>query len=451
MRAPRLDGLLLPEFRSSHPAHGRRERTAAPDALLLNLRGRLAAVMRSGLPYLLLSMISVQGLTYASQALVAKVLSPEDFGCIRTVEAVLATLLVFGSLGMPTLAVRFAAETSDEWTRRRLLLRLLAIALTTCLLSAGVVRLVAPSLFPEPTASYLNILIGVVALTASSRILQGYALGTNRIRAMSIMTFLLSLVALPALVGATWWRGTSGWLVGRYGAETLLALGLLFSVWSTLSRRGGPDCGPTAARLMRLGLPIALSLLLRTGQDAVGLLSLNLLRAPATLIGHLGLGSLALAVLSVVPGAVANLALPRMTQRRQVPQQSRALLLRSVTWGFWLTAPASAVVLVATPFLLAKLLPAYTEAGPVLQIMVLIAPCRSVISMSGSCLLAHLNVGFGLWANGTALLGALALSLLVGARYGALGIALVALGVELATAAAFLLAARRATRESTAE
>jgi O-antigen/teichoic acid export membrane protein len=412
------------------------------------MRDRLVAVHRSGLPFLLLSLASVQGVTYVSQVLVAKGLPPQEFGSIRSIEAVLATSLVLGGLGMPTLAARYAAETTDDSARGRLLMRLLALAIAASLTAAAVVSLAAPWVFPEPTASNLRALCLVTSVTACSRVVQGYALGAKRIVTVSILTVLLSFVSLPALVVFTWRNNLSGWVTGRYVTEGLLAAVLLLSVRGPLIRAGlAVGVGPSVAVLARLGMPIALSLLLRTGQDAVGLLSLNVLKAAAPLVGHMGLGSLVVAALSVIPGAVASLVLPSMTQKRHVPAESRRFLWRSVSWALWLTAPISLMIGLGGPTALRHLLPAYAEAGPVLQVMALIAPCRAVVAMAGSCLLAHLNVGFGLWTNGMALLGAFGLSLLAGAHYGAMGVAFALLGVEAAVATAYLLAARRVTSD----
>jgi O-antigen/teichoic acid export membrane protein len=410
------------------------------------MRERLIAVRRSGLPFLLLSLASVQGVTYVSQVLVAKGLSPREFGSIRSIEAVLATVLVLGGLGMPTLAARYAAEMADDAARGHLLRQLLGLSIAASLTCAAATSLAAGYLFPEPTASALRALSLVTALTACSRVVQGYALGAKRIVTVSILTVFLSLVSLPTLVALTWWRSLYGWVAGRYVTEALLAVVLGLSVHGALFHSGRPVVvGPSVAGLARLGFPIALSLLLRTGQDAVGLLALNVLRAPAPVIGHMGLGSLMVSALAVVPGAVASLVLPSMTQKRHVSADSRRFLWTSVSWGLWLTAPASALICFAGPLALGRLLPAYAEAGPVLQVMALMAPCRAVVSMAGSCLLAHLNVEFGLWANGVALLGALGLSFLAGAYYGAVGVAFALLGIEALGATAYLLAARRVT------
>jgi O-antigen/teichoic acid export membrane protein len=411
------------------------------------MRERLVAVSRSGLPFLLLSLASVQGVTYASQVLVARGLSPREFGSIRSIEAVLATVLVFAGLGMPTLAVRYAAETPDDAARGHLLRHLLALAIAASLTCAAAVSLAAGYLFPEPTASSLRALSLVTALTACSRIIQGYALGAKRIVTVSILTVLLSLVSLPTLVALTWKLSLPGWVAGRYVTEALLAFVLAISVRSALLHSGRPAPQiPRAAGLVRLGLPIALSLLLRTGQDAVGLLALNLLRTSASVVGHMGLGSLLVSAMAVIPGAVSSLVLPRMTQKRHVPAESRRFLWRSLSWALWLTLPASALICLGAPTALDRFLPAYAEAGPILQVMALIAPLRAVISMAGSCLLAHLSVEFGLWANGIALLAALGLSLVAGAHFGALGVAFALLGVEAAGATAYVLAARRLTR-----
>jgi len=407
----------------------------------------LSETYRSGLPFLLLSLASVQGVTYVSQALAAKGLSPGDFGSIRSIESILAIVVVLGGLGMPTLATRYAAEMTDDAARGLLLRRLLTIAVATSLATAVAVSLVSRFVFPEPTASTLRVLSLAMALTVCSRVIQGYAVGAKRIVTVSILTVLLSFVSLPTLVVLAWRQGLMGWVAGRYGTEALLVLVLVLSMRSVLHPARPATAVPAVGELARLGFPIALSLLLRSGQDAVGLLALNLLRAPGPMVGHMGLGSLLVAALAVIPGAVSSLCLPEMTRKRHVPKEARQFLWRSVSWGLWLTAPVSVLIFFAGPTVLAKFLPAYTDAGPVLQAMALIAPCRAVVAMAGSCLLAHLNVAFGLWANAAAVLGAFALSLLAGPRFGALGVGLALLGVESALAMAYFLAARRLTRD----
>jgi O-antigen/teichoic acid export membrane protein len=73
------------------------------------MRRTVSRALTLGLPHYLVSVLAIQGTAYVTQLVLARMLGPRDFGIVRSVEAVIAIVLVFGAAGMPSLAIKSIA------------------------------------------------------------------------------------------------------------------------------------------------------------------------------------------------------------------------------------------------------------------------------------------------------------------------------------------------------
>jgi O-antigen/teichoic acid export membrane protein len=400
---------------------------------------------RLGLPHLVLSSLSVQGVAYLSQIALAALVQPDEFGIVRSVEACLGLLILGGSLGMPTLTVRMIADSPDPELRGRILGRSLVLAAVATTVG-GLIVCVAGMRRGDSLGRYLAALVLVAAIGSASRVCIAYYQGVRQVKDVSFLTAAMALVSLVLLVGPVARWGLAGWALGRYVGELLLLSSLLVSLRRVIRFAGPAPLEPALGHLLRTGSVVAVSLCLRYAVDAAGLLALGAALPATPGLGHFGLGTLAVSALLIVPGGVGTLLLPRMVEARHVPGEAVRLLSSQVLLGLLLTLPLSLFVAAMTPLLLHYFLPAYRGGESIVQTLLFVAPCRALTGAAGNLLLAHSCFRFPLFANSLALATLGSVSLVVARPHGPLAVAWASLGVEAATAAVFLSVAWRVAR-----
>jgi O-antigen/teichoic acid export membrane protein len=408
--------------------------------------GRLRAALAAGVPHLMAATVATSGLAYLQQLVIARFVSPADFGIVRSVEAALAVLLVLASFGAPTLAVRLAAEV-EESQQGALLRRLLLLAV--CSSALVCLAMVAWSLIGPrtPVTRVLGVLVWVVILTSASRIIYNFHQGIMRVHRASVVATGLAAVSFALLTVLVARHGLNGWIVGRLVGEALSCAGLLWLVWRLLreSRSLGQTYYPSW--LLRFGAVITVSFLLRGALDATGIFMLGVTGAQPAQVGYFGLGTLLMTAILLLPGSLGGVLLPRMVVRR-TDAEPAPYLASGIRWAIGLTLPASFLGTLLAPILLAALLPAYTAAGSIVRVLLWVAPCRAVTAVAGTQLLAASNVRTTILINGAGVLGLVGLAVMLGPSYGAYGVAWSTLFVELCLAITTVLFAVRQSRPS---
>jgi O-antigen/teichoic acid export membrane protein len=385
-------------------------------------------------------MVSVQGLAYLSQLVIARLVGPADFGTVRTVEATLSIGLVMASAGMPSLAVKCIPEVQEPLVRGRLLGRLITIAVGASVICATLISLSAGTWDPV-RAPYLRQLVWVIGLTAASRTCLNYFQGTKQIHRVSAYSIGLSALSLVVIVFAVWTGGLRGWILGRYLSEALFLGFSLMAVWDVLGFRGELPERFALRGLLTLGGAVAVSLLVRTAQDNAGLLAIGWSRRPAAEVGYYGVSTLLMLALMIVPGALGNLALPRIVERVTDPEEVGRFFRRLNRWGLLASVPVAGLCLLVAPLAIRLLLPAYTGAIPIIEVLLLVVPLRVLVSMAGTLLLAYGLAGLSLVNNLATLIVSAGLYFWLVPRYGGIGAAWGTLLSEALGAALYTLAA----------
>jgi O-antigen/teichoic acid export membrane protein len=342
--------------------------------------------VRSGLPFLIVSIFFVQGLAYISQLVLATFLGPADFGIVRTVEAYLSIALIVGTAGMNSLAVTTIAEAGDPAVRASLLARLLVLALGVSLLCAAIICVILTFVDQSSIAHYLRALIWAIGLTACSRTCFNYFQGIKQIKQYALSTAIASVVSLIAITVPTYLGGLRGWIFGRYAAEAAFLTLAVILVRKRIAFRPLPSAY-SWTNLGMLGASIALALLVRTALDNAAVLSLSWFGRSKADIGYYGLGNILSIVLSIIPAGIANIALPRFAESRRDPERVRQLFWRVTKWSLALMGPIVVLAVLASRFLIRLLSERYAPSVPVLQILLLQVPFRLLAIIAAAALM----------------------------------------------------------------
>jgi O-antigen/teichoic acid export membrane protein len=391
----------------------------------------------------MVAVVAVQGAAYIFQVIVAALLLPEDFGVVRSVDAVLALLVILGSIGMPSLAVKCLAEVDDVEQRGALLVRLILIAAGTSLGVASAAWIFAPSLVSGTAVFYLQRLVWIIPLAACARTTLNYYQGTRQIPVYSVLSASVATAVLPLALLAVAVGGLSGWIWARYGTEAATLVVALLPVAGALRGRGRLGAVYSFRRLTRVGGVLGLSLLTRTGLDSLGTLALIAIGTSTTQIGYYGVGVLAVMGLLILPSCVGSIALPRFARAFSDPATLRSTFYRTVGVCLMLTLPLSALGIVSAPLLVLHFFPSYGASIPIIQILLMTVWARAVTMASGTFLVAADQGDATLIVN-LLILSAGAIAMLsITPHFGIAGAAYTTVGVEFASAVIYVLLAAR--------
>jgi O-antigen/teichoic acid export membrane protein len=392
----------------------------------------------------MLAVVAVQGAAYIFQVIVAALLSPAEFGVVRSVDAVLALLVILGSIGMPSLAVKCLAEVDDVEQRGALLVRLILIAAGASLVVASAAWIFALSLVSGTAVFYLQRLVWIIPLAACARTTLNYYQGTRQIPVYSVLSASVATAVLPLALLAVAVDGLSGWIWARYGTEAATLVVALLPVVGVLRGSGRLAAVYSFRRLTRVGGVLGLSLLTRTGLDSLGTLALIAIGTPTTQIGYYGVGVLAVMGLLILPSCVGSLALPRFARAFSDPPTLRSAFYRTVGVCLVSTLPLSALGIVSAPLLVPHFLPSYGASIPIIQILLTTVWARAVTMASGTLLVAAGQGDATLIANLLILAAGAIAMLSITPHFGVVAAAYTTVGVEFASAIIYVLLAARA-------
>jgi O-antigen/teichoic acid export membrane protein len=210
----------------------------------------------------------------ATNALLARLLSPQELGVYFLAFSVVGIGALLGSLGMEQAVVRFVAESIglDQFNRARLMLgKTLAFGVLGAL-GVGAAYLffghvVAEELFHSQA---LVATTGLVAVWIVLMTLQGLLGGAFRsfhdIRLSTVFNGLTTGVLITVLLGVMWLLGdqvsiTTALLlaVGAVSANVMFGGWMLYRKVEHLPRRGGEDRVLGAGGIMSVALPLAMT------------------------------------------------------------------------------------------------------------------------------------------------------------------------------------------------
>lgn len=336
------------------------------DHLQADLRGRS---VRGGVLTL-----TAQGAQFVCQSLativLARLLTPTDFGLVAMVTAVTGLGQAFADLGLSEATIQHKEITHDQvsflfWIN-------VGVGLGLMLLTIALAPILA-KIYHEPRLIKVTLVLSFTFLVGGLRV-QPDALLKRQMRfsALAMRDMIASFLAVPIAITMAW-RGVGYWAI--------VALPLMWNFlqmaisWSMVRWRPG---------LPRRGTEVG-SMVVFGGNVAGSYLVFNLHRnADNVLIGWywgaapLGLYSRAYNLLMLpvrqLTGPVASVAVPAFSRIQSDPDRFARYYLRAVNLIMWISAPVFGFLFVAAQPVIVMLLGAkWREAAPVFQILVLSA------------------------------------------------------------------------------
>lgn len=359
-------------------------------------------------------------LNIASAAVLARLLTPNDFGLVGMVLAITGLLRLFEKAGLSTATVQRDRVTQDQVSNLFWINVMLGAAV--CLISMCLTPLVAR--FYQDTR-----LIGIMSLLSltfpiTSSTVQHQALLTRqmRFRALAIIDLTSMLAGILsgcflALLGAGYWA-----LVGMQLTVAAVTLAL---TWRTSGWRPGfPRRGSGVAPLVRFGAHV-------TAADLVGCLSAN---SDGILVGRffgadiLGLYTRAHVLfvrpLEQIHMPVGSVVIPVLSRLQSEPERYRRTFLRVYDALALITLPFAALCLVlAEPLVLLLLGPQWSGAVPLFSAFTLLGVSLP-LSIVPSWLLMSQGRGRDLLQTYSIAGGITVAAYLAGMRWGPLGMIL---------------------------
>ncbi len=315
------------------------------------------------------------------------VLSPSQFGIVRSVESTLAVVLVFASLGHPTLMIREIAASGGDEDR--------VCRFRTIAFSVGVVSFVAAGLaFAVLTILPLDSgdrvwLRGAAGLLILSPLVRTTANWFQGQQAFNRFAFWSSIIGGGVLVSTVTFvalLGLRGWLIGRYVGELLAVLVVIGALHQVVGAGGWRAFG-SLPRLWREGAEIAAALGFRTLMDNLSLIMLGLYLGYAhSNVGVYGFATLLWMGALVPGGAMAATELPRLsgvTANREALSQG---FRRAVRRWFLPVSGACVVLSLGIAWGIPALLPRFSAAVVPGLVLIVGIPFRTTAMISGSVL-----------------------------------------------------------------
>src|SRR6266550_4509535 len=377
----KLDEISSPE-ESEQNGSNRSERFFRTDHLMDSLGGRTA---RGGV----VTMAS-HGMKFAisivATAVLARLLSPQDYGLIGMVAVATNFIVMFKDLGLATATVQKSEITSEQIST------LFWVNLTLSVITMLVMILLAPAIswFYGDSRLTMIAIVSAIGFLIGGLTVQHEALLKRQMRFMA-----LSAVALAAMVGGYVvgvvfaWYGFGYWSL-VYSQLALLTIDAVL-VWTLCGWRPGLPKRNTGVRsMLSFGGNI-------TGYGTVNYFSKN---ADNLLIGRffgprqLGLYNKAAQLVGLptdqVHEPVMAVTVPALSRLADSPERYRKAYLRIMEKVLMLVMPAVALLIVSSDWIVSIVLGAqWKEAGPILVFMSIAGLFQPVINTAGSVLVTQ--------------------------------------------------------------
>lgn len=267
--------------------------------------------------HLALLTVALQGAPIISQAAAALIVPLAVMGEIRTIESALPILILLGSFGASSLAVREVAAAPSDDARQTISrdLLLLSLAGSLLLFIVGIVLLgFAPTSWSPWILSALP-LLPLVLLVNINRCLGGAAQGWGRTDAISVPVAIASFIAVICHLAGAWVDRTSGWIAGRYVGELVVMVSFASLLRVTFGAAfQAPVHWPRFGQLAGGAMVLNSAFVLRAAADALPLLALAAAGVADTEVGAFGMATLVLTMAMLPIAVLSQFTLPNLAR-----------------------------------------------------------------------------------------------------------------------------------------
>lgn len=340
----------------------------------------------------------VQGAVLISQFLIAPFVEPAMVGMVRSLETVIALVVLAGSLGMQSIVIRDVAACTRPAEQAAVFAKVITLVCVTSLVVMLGIWLFDRLDAADQISMYVSMSCGLVLLTNLLRMATGFAQGARAMRTICIGLLLTSGLGVLAHVALTRLYGIQGWVVARYLTEFCCLLVVCWQLRSHLKPAWGRQhvrLGELAAfarsgaiinlglfaRLLVTSLPMLMLSWLYAGTDDVGMFGL------AILMQTLGLLPLAIIAQKAVPDLVNELG-DREGLRRKYRNLLKSMALVSLV-AMLLTMSAALVWLLVIGG-------HYERSALYTVFLALGLPLRAIIAACSAMLVAMRSFAFNL-------------------------------------------------------
>lgn len=362
----------------------------------------------------------IQILTFVSTLLVARLLSPGDYGLMALAGIWTGSIELLAEMGLGAAIIQFRDLEDRE------LNACFWVTMSVALAAYAVLFIAAPVIaiwFKAPALSRVlpvaGLTLPLVAIRVVPDSLLRKRLALDKIAQAEIAA---GLVTAPMMVSLAW-AGAGVWALVA-GALSLPLVQTMVTFWFARWTPGLNVSGRRVREIMRysvtaLGARVSWAIFSQTDAFVLGKVSGGVVLGFYSMA--MRLGTLAVSKVTV---AASQLAMPIMAELQADREAMRASFLRGLRLVTFLTVPfCIGVALVAPDLIPIVLTEKWLPAVPILQVLCIYATIRSVDTLLPSVLLARYRVKYLFWWT-VSLLLVMPAAFWVGAVWsGALGVA----------------------------
>jgi O-antigen/teichoic acid export membrane protein len=326
-----------------------------------SVRGGVLNVTSQGAQFLIQSIATV---------VLARLLTPADFGLVAMVSTVTGLGQAFADLGLSEATIQRKEITHDQvsalfWINVAIGLGLMLVTVTLAPLLARFYR--------EPRLVNITLLVSLTFLIGGLRV-QPDAILKRQMRFSSLAIRDVASYALAVPVAITMaWRGASYWALVALPLTlnfTAMALSWLMVNWKPSLPRRGAQVGS----MITFGANVAASYFIGNVSRTADNILIGWYWGAAPLGLYAKAYNLLMLPISQLSGPAGSVAIPAMSRTQDDPERFARYYLRTVNLVLWISAPVFGFLFVAAkPVIVLVLGKQWREAAPVFQILAISA------------------------------------------------------------------------------
>tara|TARA_B110000879_G_scaffold212413_1_gene308552 strand:- start:679 stop:2235 length:1557 start_codon:yes stop_codon:yes gene_type:complete len=340
--------------------------------------------VRGGMVTMVSQAITI-GIQLTSTVILARLLSPEDYGVLAMVMAVTAFAGIFREMGLSSAAIQKKGLTREQ--QSNLFWLNLAMGIILTVIVAGASPLVAwfygkPELVAVTLALSLNFIISSLSTQHGAMLIRNMQFGRKAVATIAGSLVTLAVAIILALQGYSYWALVWGMLAGALVTS-------LLTLYLSPFRLGLPSKGSGIRDMLGFGANV-------TGFDFVNYFARNL---DNILIGRvwgtIELGyytkayQLMLFPINAIRGPINQVAFPALSRLKDNETEFRNYFLSIISIIAYLTMPICAFLWCGSTILIDLILgPQWSEVGTLISWLAIAAFIQPVAGMSGSLLLS---------------------------------------------------------------
>lgn len=302
-------------------------------SLLQRIQARLAGLHACGLHHVMIANIAQQVVAFLGVLVIAKLLTPQEFGLVRIAMAYVAVATVIGAGGLTAPVLRYCADPGFDGDARRRVLGsgLRRLALVAAATTAAFLLLIFLSGREGNESLVLSAYALQIPALATGSLLLVYFQAVQRFRYLAYSQVTIRLLSFTLTAAGAWLYGLDGLLLAALVAAIAGILPLLLAARPVFREMILPRDFSSLARYSFIGM------LITTAGQYTDILLLDWVGTDHQLVAVYSLSTIFFFALSALAGAVQGVATPMFTGLMGDPAAFRTRLRN---WSLGLSAAA---------------------------------------------------------------------------------------------------------------